>query len=99
VELSGLGKFGAIVAVLVIGIDVYSRWTGKSFGPVDLLGGSGGNVLGASTLSAQSEQAQTAAAQTASESVNTSTGVAAGSGAVQAALPAPPPPGPTVLWT
>ena len=63
-DLSGLGKLGAIVAVLVIGIDLYSRWTGQNFGPVNLVGsGTGPNVLGQAITSSQAAQAQTAAAQ------------------------------------
>lgn len=86
-ELSGLGKLAAVVVVLIIGIDVYSRWTGQSFGPVNLLGGPGGNALGADIK---------AAAVTWSPGAVTSGGAlagftpSAGAAATFAALPVPP---------
>lgn len=80
--LSGLGKFGAVVAVLVIGIDVYSRWTGQSFGPINLLGQ---NPLGASTLTAAQASAQVQQQQEQQARTGASAGAAVGSAAGSAA--------------
>jgi hypothetical protein len=35
---SPLAKVIVVVVVLFIGMTLYARWTGKSFGPVNLLG-------------------------------------------------------------
>lgn len=82
--LSGLGKFGAVVAVLVIGIDVYSRWTGQSFGPINLLGQ---NPLGASTLTAAQASAQVQQQQEAQARAGVTGSTPAPSGAVNNSPP------------
>lgn len=48
-ELSGVGKFGLIIVVLIIGLDLQGRWTGESMS-WDLLGQ---NPLGTSIRTAQ----------------------------------------------
>ena len=47
---SPVAKIVVVVVVLLIGITLYGRWTGQSFGPVNLMGH---NALGDSILQHQ----------------------------------------------